>query len=559
VSCVVVKVRLRHIHAYVGAPLVAAPLLALVLSGLSAAPAAAATQPPATAPTGALSAMIARGDVLTPGTGYGSGYGPSGSQAVRSVQMLLARAGYPAGPIDGRYGPRTTDAVMRYQAGAGLAADGIVGPQTAEALRSPASALQLGAGYPTGSPLVRDLQRRLSRAGHSPGPIDGLYGPLTKAAVMGYQADHGLPVDGTAGVQTLADLRLHFGAPRNRGSQPRAGAPKTPAPTRIAAPRKPRTAGRPAGPTTGSHHPGALSPLWFVPLGLVVAAIALGGAWLVWERRRRSPLAQPLGERETTERAPDAIAAGSRHETADDSRGAADEEGSPESELPARVPVGAPQSDAAAPESDAAAPGSDSAAPESDSAASLDAQLEGDITAAFNRGVLLEHRHDLAGAEEAYRRAAWRGHAAATSNLGVILEKKGDVARAEAAYRRADERGDANGAFNLGVLLESRGDIAGAGAAYQRAAGRGHAAATSNLGVMLEEHGYLAGAEAAYRRADEAGDANGAFNLGVLLESRGDLSEAEQAYRRAEESGDATLANLAHSARLDLARSAVGV
>jgi peptidoglycan hydrolase-like protein with peptidoglycan-binding domain/Flp pilus assembly protein TadD len=541
VSCVVVKVRLRHIHAYVGAPLVAAPLLALVLSGVSAAPASAAMRPPATVQTGALSAMIARGDVLTPGSGYGA----SGSQAVRSVQMLLARAGYPAGPIDGRYGPRTTDAVMRYQAGAGLAADGSVGPQTGEALRSPASALQLGAGYPTGSPMVRDLQRRLARAGHSPGPIDGLYGPLTKAAVMGYQADHGLPVDGTAGMRTLADLRLHFGAPRNLGSHPRARAPKTTEPTRIGAPRKPRPAARPPGPTAGSHHPRALSPLWFVLLGLVVAAIAMGGAWRMWDRRRGRPVAEPLRERETTALAPDAVAAGTGHEAVDTPRGSADEADIPANELPARAAGGAPQPDRAAAQSDAAA--------------SLDAQIEADITAAFNRGVLLEHRHDLAGAEEAYRRAAWRGHAAATSNLGVILEKKGDLARAEAAYRRADECGDANGAFNLGVLLESRGDIAGAGAAYQRAAGRGHAAATSNLGVMLEEHGYLAGAEAAYRRADEAGDANGAFNLGVLLEGRGDLSEAEQAYRRAEESGDATLANLARSARLDLARSAVGV
>ena len=215
------KAMRRHIHAFVGAPLVTAPVLALVLSGRSAAPSSAVMQSPTTAQTGALSALIAGGDVLTPGAGYGS----CGSQAVRSVQMLLARAGYPPGPIDGRYGPRTTDAVMRYQAGAGLAADGIVGSQTAEALRTPASALGLGAGYPTGSPVVRDLQRRLARAGHAPGPIDGLYGPLTSAAVIGYQADHGLPGDGTAGVQTLADLRLHFGAPRN--PEPRARAPKT--------------------------------------------------------------------------------------------------------------------------------------------------------------------------------------------------------------------------------------------------------------------------------------------------------------------------------------------
>ncbi|MGH2892125.1 MAG: hypothetical protein ACRDPM_02485, partial [Solirubrobacteraceae bacterium] len=46
---------------------------------------------------------------------------------------------------------------------------------------------------------------------------------------------------------------------------------------------------------------------------------------------------------------------------------------------------------------------------------------------------------------------------------------------AEAAYRRADERGDTNGAFNLGVLLEERSDLAGAEMAYRRAGERGDA------------------------------------------------------------------------------------
>lgn len=223
------KVRLRHVHAWIGAPLVTAPLLALVILGVGTAPAPAATPSPDPVQTGALEALLARGEVLTPGSGYGSG----GSQAVRSVQMLLVRAGYSPGPIDGRYGPLTTDAVMRYQAGSGLASDGIVGSQTATALRHPPPALRIGFGYPTGSPLVGELQRRLERAGHSPGSIDGLYGPLTKSAVTRYQADHGLPIDGTAGVRTLADLRLHFSRPRSPGRQPGSTAsPRDPGPRR---------------------------------------------------------------------------------------------------------------------------------------------------------------------------------------------------------------------------------------------------------------------------------------------------------------------------------------
>jgi peptidoglycan hydrolase-like protein with peptidoglycan-binding domain len=34
---------------------------------------------------------------------------------------------------------------------------------------------------------LMDIQRALQRAGHDPGPIDGIYGPLTRAAVRSYQ------------------------------------------------------------------------------------------------------------------------------------------------------------------------------------------------------------------------------------------------------------------------------------------------------------------------------------------------------------------------------------
>src|SRR5688500_4495857 len=51
-----------------------------------------------------------------------------------------------------------------------------------------------GAGYdqPAGAAKVRALQRRLRTLGHEPGPIDGLYGPLTEAAVERFQMARGL-------------------------------------------------------------------------------------------------------------------------------------------------------------------------------------------------------------------------------------------------------------------------------------------------------------------------------------------------------------------------------
>src|SRR6476660_3199099 len=61
-----------------------------------------------------------------------------------------------------------------------------------------AGRLERGSGYDRagGSEAVRTVQLRLRRLGSQPGPIDGLYGPLTQGAVERFQQRHGLAVDG---------------------------------------------------------------------------------------------------------------------------------------------------------------------------------------------------------------------------------------------------------------------------------------------------------------------------------------------------------------------------
>lgn len=51
------------------------------------------------------------------------------------------------------------------------------------------------------------LQRALLALGRNPGPIDGKFGALTRKALVAFQANAGLKVDGIAGPKTVAALR----------------------------------------------------------------------------------------------------------------------------------------------------------------------------------------------------------------------------------------------------------------------------------------------------------------------------------------------------------------
>jgi murein DD-endopeptidase MepM/ murein hydrolase activator NlpD len=56
---------------------------------------------------------------------------------VAELQFLLAWRGFPSGPIDGGYGPRTQAALLRYQRWAGLMPDGAAGSATLMSLERP--------------------------------------------------------------------------------------------------------------------------------------------------------------------------------------------------------------------------------------------------------------------------------------------------------------------------------------------------------------------------------------------------------------------------------------
>ena len=143
-----------------------------------------------------------RSQLLAPGAGYADA---GSSHAVKSLQRKLRRLGWRPGPVDGLFGPRTAQATANLQRAAGLTPDGIVGPRTTQALESALrSPLRRGAGYaqPNGSPRVRTLQSRLQRLGQKPGPVDGVFGPRTQAAVKRAQRAGGVSADGIVGRPT---------------------------------------------------------------------------------------------------------------------------------------------------------------------------------------------------------------------------------------------------------------------------------------------------------------------------------------------------------------------
>jgi peptidoglycan hydrolase-like protein with peptidoglycan-binding domain len=72
---------------------------------------------------------------------------------VAMLQFILGRKGFPSGTFDGGFGPRVEAAVRRFQAWAGIAADGVVGPGTRAALRRPRPRTSLRFYRPAAGPV----------------------------------------------------------------------------------------------------------------------------------------------------------------------------------------------------------------------------------------------------------------------------------------------------------------------------------------------------------------------------------------------------------------------
>lgn len=140
---------------------------------------------------------------------------------VKEIQQRLLKLGYSIGPTyaDGNYGEKTAAAVRKFQEKHGLNPTGIVDKQTYqklvfESLKLGDRLLYLHHPFLRGRDVL-ELQKILKSFGFNPGPIDGIFGPLTEKAVREFQMSVGLVPDGIVGPQTLKQL---FGSAKNFGS-----------------------------------------------------------------------------------------------------------------------------------------------------------------------------------------------------------------------------------------------------------------------------------------------------------------------------------------------------
>jgi cell wall-associated NlpC family hydrolase len=150
----------------------------------------------------------------------GGAHGRAKSSGAAEVRVELLRVGS-RGPAvmrlqkklgiaaDGIFGPQTRAAVRKFQKRHGLLVDGIVGPQTRAALFGRAPEQKVIRAW-----WVVPVQRALGV------PADGLYGPVSRAAVRAFQKKRGLVVDGIVGPQTLGALGIRREAKASKPAPP---------------------------------------------------------------------------------------------------------------------------------------------------------------------------------------------------------------------------------------------------------------------------------------------------------------------------------------------------
>ncbi|MEH2279866.1 MAG: peptidoglycan-binding protein [Nostoc sp.] len=124
--------------------------------------------------------------------------------AVTRLQQRLRQLGYFNANPTGNFGRITKDAVIAFQRNYRIPANGIVNRQTWNALMGSS---QTSARSSLSTQQVRELQVRLRQLGYLNTDATGKIGPMTREAVIAFQRNNRLPVDGIVNAQVLDSVR----------------------------------------------------------------------------------------------------------------------------------------------------------------------------------------------------------------------------------------------------------------------------------------------------------------------------------------------------------------
>jgi peptidoglycan hydrolase-like protein with peptidoglycan-binding domain len=120
---------------------------------------------------------------------------------VRTIQYLLNLS-----QVDGIFGSGTDTAVRNFQASRGLPSDGIVGPDTWNAL---VPTIRLG----NSGNAVSALQNQLNEKRNAGLAVTGVFDSATDTAVRNFQSHAGIGADGIVGPTTWRNLVWHYDLP----------------------------------------------------------------------------------------------------------------------------------------------------------------------------------------------------------------------------------------------------------------------------------------------------------------------------------------------------------
>ncbi len=131
-----------------------------------------------------------------------------------AIQDQLAFLGFYKGPVDGRTGPQTLDAIKLYQQQNSLKPTGQASRKLLDHLKFTRKIADASNATGSISPLaerqpdILKVQELLTLFGYLPGVVDGVFGRSTQSAIRQFEADRSMPVTGQITTSLLQELGL---------------------------------------------------------------------------------------------------------------------------------------------------------------------------------------------------------------------------------------------------------------------------------------------------------------------------------------------------------------